>query len=107
MIIAVEREAIHSDMLNDGDCKRIIVRKNCVALFLTGIEMLAFFGFIYLIACCGESPSSTMTDALTLYTLIGLGVIVLSWILMGAYVKWANERYDRMVDSFREKMAGS
>ena len=35
---------------------------------------------------------------MTLGLPVGLGVIVVSWLLTGLYVRWANDAYDAAVD---------
>jgi uncharacterized membrane protein (DUF485 family) len=38
---------------------------------------------------------------------LGIGVIVLSWIFTGVYVRWANARYDALVERVKSKLGST
>ena len=73
-----------------------------IAGALTALMMLIYFGFIWLIAYHKEFLARVVTRGLTLGILLGALVIVASWILTWAYVRWANGHYDSEVGAMRK-----
>jgi len=65
-----------------------------VALSLTAIMIVMYFGFILLIAYDKPLLATPVTPGLTLGILLGALVIVASWLLTWVYVRWANAKYD-------------
>lgn len=98
----MEREKI----LNSSEFKSIVSSKNTISIFLTVIELFIYFGFILLLAYGKEFLNQKIYGSITVGIPIGIGVILLSWILTGLYVAWANRSYDRKVSELREKLGG-
>jgi uncharacterized membrane protein (DUF485 family) len=65
-----------------------------MALFLTAMMMLIYFGFITLIAFKKEVLGRLVIPGLSLGILLGALVIVASWLLTWYYVHWTNTHYD-------------
>ena len=65
-----------------------------IALTLTAVMIVLYFGFIVLIAYDRPLLATMLTPGLTLGILLGALVIVISWLLTYWYVRWANTRYD-------------
>jgi uncharacterized membrane protein (DUF485 family) len=65
-----------------------------VALTLTAVMVLLYFGFILLVAYGGELLGIQVVPGLTLGILLGALVIVASWVLTWVYVRWAAKHYD-------------
>ena len=65
-----------------------------IALTLTAVMIVLYFGFIVLIAYDRPLLATLLTPGLTLGILLGALVIVISWLLTYGYVRWANTRYD-------------
>lgn len=70
------------------------VRRWRIAIVLTALVAIIYFGFILLIAYQKETMGTLLTPGLSLGILLGAMVIVLSWLLTWLYVRWANTRYD-------------
>jgi uncharacterized membrane protein (DUF485 family) len=68
-----------------------------LAVILTVIMLVAYFGFILLVAFNKALLSILLTQGLSLGILLGALVIVCAWILSLIYVNWANNHYDRVV----------
>jgi uncharacterized membrane protein (DUF485 family) len=68
-----------------------------VALSLTGLVVLIYFGFIGLVAYGRHILAIRVMPGLTVGILLGALVIVASWILTWIYVRWANTHYDPQV----------
>ena len=94
------------DILEDKDFKSLRSQKNSISIILTILELVLYFGFISLIAFNRELLSEKISGSITIGIPIAVGVIVLSWILTGVYIYWANTKYDGMVKSLRDKIGG-
>jgi uncharacterized membrane protein (DUF485 family) len=65
-----------------------------IALTLTAVMIVLYFGFIVLIAYDRPLLATLVVPGLTLGILLGALVIVVSWLLTYGYVRWANTKYD-------------
>jgi uncharacterized membrane protein (DUF485 family) len=72
-----------------------------VAMSLTIAMMVAYFGFILLIAFDKPLLGSIIVPGLSLGMLLGALVIVIAWAVTWIYVRWANTHYDSAVDRLR------
>ena len=66
-----------------------------VALGLTAVMVVVYFGFILLVAYGRPLLAVQVVPGLTLGILLGALVIVVSWLLTWVYVRWAAIHYDR------------
>lgn len=98
-------ESVHK-LLADPEFQALIRQKRTVSVVLTMIQLLLYFGFIALIAYDKPFLAQTIADgsAITIGIPIAVGVIVLSWVLTGIYILWANTRYDAMVNSVKKRL---
>ncbi len=84
--------------------KKFVVRKWTVSLILASVMLLAYFGFILTVAFHKEILATKLSKGLTLGLPVGLGLIVLAWLLTGIYVRWANKHYDSKVEALKKKL---
>ncbi|MGE5143127.1 MAG: DUF485 domain-containing protein [Acidobacteriota bacterium] len=73
-----------------------------VALTLTTVMVIVYFGFISLIAFDKPLLAVRITPGLTLGILLGVVVILASWLLTWIYVRWANTHYDAELRRLRK-----
>ena len=73
-----------------------------IALRLTVGMMVAYFGFILLVAFNKPLLSILLAPGLSLGMVLGVLVIVTAWMLMWVYVRWANTHYDAAVERIRK-----
>ncbi len=92
------------ELLDDPEFKRLSAARDRVCLVLTALTLAVYFGFIFLLAFNKEFFCRKVTANITVGIPIGIGVILLSWLLTGAYVLWANTRYDAMIHEIRGKV---
>jgi uncharacterized membrane protein (DUF485 family) len=78
------------------------IRRWRVALALTAMVIVVYFGFILLIAYRKEFMGRLVTEGLSVGILLGALVIVISWLLTWIYVRWANGTYDAAMRRLRE-----
>jgi uncharacterized membrane protein (DUF485 family) len=96
------------EILNDPDFISLVSKKNTISWILTVLELVLYFGFIYLIAyekpflAARISPATATTKGIP----IAVGTIFVSWILTGIYIWWANKKYDAMIKQIKDKIGG-
>lgn len=73
-----------------------------VALTLTALMVIVYFGFVALIAFDKPLLAVRITPGLSLGILLGVLVIVSSWLLTWVYVRWANTHYDVELHRLRQ-----
>ena len=95
-----------ASILNDADFKSLSWRKNAISLVLAMLELALYFGFVALVAFNKPFLSSKLFGAITIGIPVAVGTILLSWLLTGVYILWANKKYDVLVKKVREKVRG-
>lgn len=65
-----------------------------VALGLTTLMVLVYFGFVLLVAWEKPFMARLITPGLSIGIVLGALVIVAAWVLTWVYVRWANRVYD-------------
>ncbi len=94
------------DILNDPDFLGLVSRRNKIAWILTILELVLYFGFISLVAFNKPFLGMKISGAITIGIPIAVGTILLSWVLTGIYIRWANQTYDTLVNNIKEKVGG-
>ena len=83
----------------DEQLKALAAQRWRIALTLTAVMIVLYFGFIALIAYDRPLLAALVAPGLTLGILLGALVIVVSWLLTYFYVRWANTHYDAALRS--------
>lgn len=97
---------VTQEILANPDFKQLYSQKNTISIILTILELVIYFGFIGLIAFNKPFLASKLSGAITIGIPIAVGTIVLSWVLTGIYIYWANNTYDNLVKKVKEKIGG-
>jgi uncharacterized membrane protein (DUF485 family) len=90
--------------MNLGQLSR---RRWQIAVALSAVVVVIYFGFILLIAFDKELVATRIAPGLSLGILLGALVIIAAWITTWIYVRWANGPYDRRVRELRAAATGS
>ena len=72
-----------------------------IAISLTIAMMVAYFGFILLVAFNKPLLGTILAPGVSLGMLLGVLVIGVAWVLTWIYVRWANAHYDASVKGLR------
>ena len=72
-----------------------------IAVSLTIAMMVAYFGFILLVAFNKPLLGTPVMPGLSLGILLGALVIVVAWVVTWVYISWANAHYDSSIDGLR------
>jgi uncharacterized membrane protein (DUF485 family) len=94
------------EILEDKDFQSLSSQKFAISTILTVLELVMYFGFIALIAFNKPFLSQKLSGAITIGIPIAVGTIILSWVLTGIYIRWANNTYDVLVKKVKEKIGG-
>jgi uncharacterized membrane protein (DUF485 family) len=74
--------------------RTLALARNRIAITLTIVMVVIYFGFIILIAFGKSFLARAVVPGLSVGILLGALVIVASWLLTWFYVRWANRHYD-------------
>jgi uncharacterized membrane protein (DUF485 family) len=77
-----------------GTLEDLAARRFRVAVWLTLAMLAVYFAFILLIAFDKELLARRITDGLSLGILLGVVVVLATWVLTWIYVGWVNRRYE-------------
>lgn len=91
-------------ILYSEEFKNLVKTKKIVSFLLTLIEIIIYFGFIFLIAYKKEFLSQKVFGEVNVGITLGIGIILVSWILTGIYIIWANKVYDAKIAIIKEKI---
>jgi uncharacterized membrane protein (DUF485 family) len=83
------------------DLQSVAAARWKIAVTLTAIMMVVYFGFILLVAYDKPLLGALLRPGLSVGLALGLGVILVAWAVTWWYVRWANLHYDRAVEGLR------
>ena len=87
----------------DAKLRALVARRSRIAGVLTAIMLIAYFGFIALVAFGKDSAGTLLgSTSISLGIALGAGLIILAPILTTIYVRWANHTYDKEVASLKK-----
>jgi uncharacterized membrane protein (DUF485 family) len=87
--------------MSDSTLKAISAARWRMAILLTTIMMVVYFGFILLVAFNKTLLGTPLAGGLSIGMLLGVLVIVAAWVLTWVYVRWANTHYDASLRGLR------
>ncbi len=76
------------------DLERLSAQRFRVAAVLTATMMVVYFGFILLVAFAKGFLGELVADGLSVGILLGVLVILSTWVVTWIYVRWANRTYE-------------
>ena len=75
----------------------IAAKRERIAVTLSVLVLVVYFGFIFLVAFGKPFLSIILIPGLSVGIVLGAGTIVSCWVLCLIYVAWANSGYDEEV----------
>ena len=84
----------------DEPLRALAAARSRIALTLTAVMIVVYYGFIALIAYDRALLSVLIAPGLTVGILLGALMIVVSWLLTYIYVRWTNTHYDEQLAQF-------
>jgi uncharacterized membrane protein (DUF485 family) len=92
------------EVLQSKEFKKLIKKRWAVAFLLTTVMLLAYFGFLLMVAFDKDFFKQKVGEVTTIAIPIGIGLIVLAWVMTGIYTYWANNFYDKEVEEIKKKL---
>ena len=85
--------------------KKLTQNRWTLALSLTIIALVIYYGFIYLVAFQKDIMSSPIGSGYTTWSIaLGIGVIVMTIGLTGIYVFIANSKFDKLTEEIQKEV---
>ena len=84
-------------MIDDDALRQLARLRWRMAIAISVIMVIIYFGFVLLIAFDKPAMSELLMPGLSLGIVLGAGVIVLTWAMTWFYVRWANRHVDHAV----------
>jgi len=92
------------EVVSSPEFKALVSKRWTVSLVLLVLLFVGYYGYILLIATNRELVATRIGEVTTLAIPLGVGVIVLAWVLTAFYVSWANRSYDPEVARMRSEL---
>ena len=92
------------DLISSPDFKHLVSRRWTVSFALLGALFVIYYGYILLIPYAPAFMSARIGEVTTRAIPLGLGVIVVAFVLTAVYVAWANASYDPEVDRLKSQL---
>jgi uncharacterized membrane protein (DUF485 family) len=91
-------------MADDPELHELVAKRWRVGALLTTVMVLAYFGFILLVAFDKETAGSLIAGGrVSIGIVLGALLIVLAPVLIAIYVRWANRSYDPQIAEMRAR----
>jgi uncharacterized membrane protein (DUF485 family) len=91
-------------MADDPELHKLVARRWRVGGILTAVMVVAYFGFIFLVAFDKDSAGSLIAGGrVSVGIVLGAALIVLAPILIAIYVRWANRSNDPQIEQLRTR----
>jgi len=87
---------------NNPNYKKLVLTRTSFSLKLTVFMLVMYFAFILVIAFDKKLLAIKIAATTTIGMPIGIGIIVISFILTGIYTKRANSEFDELNDKIKE-----
>ncbi len=92
------------EILQSPAFKKLVKNRWNISLTFTFIMLFVYIGFLLVVAYNKEALKMPMGESLNLAIVVGLGVIIFSWLITGVYVYWANNYYDAAVKEIKKEL---
>jgi uncharacterized membrane protein (DUF485 family) len=90
----------------NADIRALAQARWRVALILSTVVFVLYFGFIVAVAFAREAMATEVVPGLSLGILLGALVIVGAWVTTWIYVRWANSHFDSRLAALHRDEAG-
>jgi uncharacterized membrane protein (DUF485 family) len=92
------------EVIESSDFKRLVKKRWSVSMILLTFLFVTYYGFILLVATNKTLVNMKIGEVTTLAIPLGLGAIVIAFVLTAVYVAWANKSYDPEVERLRAQL---
>lgn len=106
-ISRAEPKALHksaTEVIESHDFKRLVSLRWTVSMVLLALLFVTYYGYILLIPYAPDFMKARIGEVTTNAIPIGVGVIVVAFVLTAFYVGWANKSYDPEVERLKGQL---
>ncbi len=93
-----------NQILQSPAFKKLVKTRWNISLSFTFIMLFVYIGFLMVVAYQKDTLKMPLGDSLNLAIVVGLGIIIFSWLITGVYVYWANNYYDAAVKEIKKDL---
>ena len=93
-----------AEIIESPDFKRLVSLRWTVSMVLLTLLFVTYYGYILLIPYAPDFMKSKIGEVTTMAIPLGVGVIVIAFILTAVYVVWANSSYDPEVERLKGQL---
>jgi len=93
-----------SEVIESADFKRLVSLRWTVSMVLLVLLFVTYYGYILLIPYAPDFMRAKIGEVTTNAIPIGVGVIIVAFVLTAFYVVWANKSYDPEVERLKNQL---
>ena len=92
------------EILESPAFKKLVKNRWNISLTFTFLMLFVYIGFLLVVAYQKDTLKMPVGDSLNLAIIVGIGIIIFSWLITGVYVYWANNYYDAAVKEIKKDL---
>ncbi|MGB4397746.1 MAG: DUF485 domain-containing protein [Daejeonella sp.] len=93
-----------NEILQSPAFKKLVKNRWNISLTFTFLMLFVYIGFLMIVAYQKETLKMPIGESLNLAIIVGIGIIIFSWLITGVYVYWANNYYDADVKEIKKNL---
>ena len=93
-----------NEILQSPAFRKLVKSRWNISLTFTFLMLFVYIGFLMVVAYHKETLKMPVGDSLNLAIIVGIGIIIFSWLITGVYVYWANNYYDAAVKEIKKDL---
>ncbi|MBC7758393.1 MAG: DUF485 domain-containing protein [Phormidesmis sp. FL-bin-119] len=92
------------EILQSPAFRKLVKNRWNISLTFTFLMLFVYIGFLLVVAYQKDTLKMPVGDSLNLAIIVGIGIIIFSWLITGVYVYWANNYYDAAVKEIKKDL---
>ena len=92
------------EILQSPAFRKLVKNRWNISLTFTFLMLFVYVGFLLVVAYQKDTLKMPVGDSLNLAIIVGIGIIIFSWLITGVYVYWANNYYDAAVKEIKKDL---
>ena len=93
-----------AEIIESPNFKRLVSLRWTVSMVLLAVLFVTYYGYILLIPYAPDFIKTRIGEVTTMAIPLGIGVIVIAFVLTAVYVIWANSSYDPEVERLKNQL---
>ncbi|MES2873754.1 MAG: DUF485 domain-containing protein [Bacteroidota bacterium] len=93
-----------NEILQSPAFRKLVKNRWNISLSFTFLMLFVYLGFLLVVAYQKDTLKMPVGESLNLAIIVGIGIIIFSWLITGVYVYWANNYYDAAVKEIKKDL---